>query len=311
MMARASVIKVANGSKGYSSYSVPRPKKAKITIKPNGGSKITICMPPEKIDFGGNGKFMSFSIISLGDVKVPRGAALEELSWKGTFPGIARIGDPYLTSHLDWMEPKKYIKLFRQWRDKGTKVTVNTGTGVVMDAYVSKFDGEFTGGHGDFDYKVTFIKAQVVTISTNKPKRRSTGERDESKRSKGYTSKNKNKTRTYTTQEGDTLWKIAQQMLGQGSRYTEIIELNKNKVGRNVIKFTIDVPDGADLWNKPNKGWIMKLTGGSVVMRSGAEKDGFAKVQYRQKEGYIPIEALARLPSLTLAPGTTLTIPAS
>ena len=310
-MARTSVIRVAKGSKGYSSYRVPQPKKVKITIKPNGGAKVAICMPPEKIDFGGNGKFMSFSIISLGDVKVPRGAALEEISWKGTFPGIARVGDPYLTSHQDWRAPKEYIKLFRQWRDKGTKVTVNTGTGVVMDAYVSKFDGEFTGGHGDFDYKVTFIKAQVVTISTNKPKRRSTGERDESKRSKGYTSKNKNKTRTYTTQEGDTLWKIAQQKLGDGSRYREIVELNKNKVGMNIIKFVVNVPDGADLWNKPNDGWILKLSGGTVVVKSGAEKDGFAKVSYRQKTGYIPVAALGRAPALTLAPGTNLTIPAN
>jgi len=310
-MAKASVIRVAKGSKGYSSYRVPRPQKAKITIKPNGGPKVTICMPPESIDFGGNGKFMTFGIISLGDVKVPRGAALEEISWKSTFPGIARVGDPYLTSHQDWRAPKEYIKLFRQWRDKGTKVTVNTGTGIVMDAYVSKFEGEFTGGHGDFEYKVTFIKAQVVTISTNKPKRRSTGERDEPKRQKGSTSKNKPKTRTYTTKEGDTLWKIAQQMLGQGARYTEIVELNANKVDRNVVKFVISVPDGADLWNSPNGGWILKLVGGTVVVKSGSEKDGYMKVKYRQKTGYIPIQALNRAPALTLAPGITLTIPAN
>ncbi|MDR1692794.1 MAG: LysM peptidoglycan-binding domain-containing protein, partial [Oscillospiraceae bacterium] len=33
---------------------------------------------------------------------------------------------------------------------------------------------------------------------------------------------------TYTVQTGDSLWKIAQKLLGSGARYTEIYELNKD-----------------------------------------------------------------------------------
>jgi nucleoid-associated protein YgaU len=34
----------------------------------------------------------------------------------------------------------------------------------------------------------------------------------------------------YTVQEGDSLWSIAQQNLGDGNRYKEIARLNKNKI---------------------------------------------------------------------------------
>ncbi len=38
------------------------------------------------------------------------------------------------------------------------------------------------------------------------------------------------KNMTYTVKNGDCLWNIAKQQLGDGSRYTEIYELNKDKI---------------------------------------------------------------------------------
>ena len=35
--------------------------------------------------------------------------------------------------------------------------------------------------------------------------------------------------KTHTVKHGDTLWKIAEQYLGKGSRYTEIVKLNGSK----------------------------------------------------------------------------------
>ena len=34
--------------------------------------------------------------------------------------------------------------------------------------------------------------------------------------------------KTYTVQSGDTLWKIAEDKLGEGNRYTEIFEANRD-----------------------------------------------------------------------------------
>ena len=38
------------------------------------------------------------------------------------------------------------------------------------------------------------------------------------------------KTTTYTVKSGDCLWNIAKKYLGDGSRYTEIYNLNKDKI---------------------------------------------------------------------------------
>lgn len=38
-------------------------------------------------------------------------------------------------------------------------------------------------------------------------------------------------TTTYTTRRGDSLWKIAQQVLGDGTRYTELIDINRDVLG--------------------------------------------------------------------------------
>ncbi|MBF0406781.1 MAG: peptidoglycan DD-metalloendopeptidase family protein [Candidatus Riflebacteria bacterium] len=54
--------------------------------------------------------------------------------------------------------------------------------------------------------------------------------------------------RTYTVQPGDTLWKIAKSVLGSGSRYPELVQLNKSKY--------------PSLSNNPNliyPGWILDL----------------------------------------------------
>jgi nucleoid-associated protein YgaU len=47
---------------------------------------------------------------------------------------------------------------------------------------------------------------------------------------------------TYTVQSGDTLWKIAEEHLGDGNRYTEIFEAN-----RSVLESPDHILPGQDL----------------------------------------------------------------
>ncbi len=42
------------------------------SIRPSGGAVTQFPMMPEKITLGADAKFMTYSIISLGDVKIPR-----------------------------------------------------------------------------------------------------------------------------------------------------------------------------------------------------------------------------------------------
>ena len=69
-------------------------------------------------------------------------------------------------------------------------------------------------------------------------------------------------------------------------------------------------PDGIEEVVR-NRSVIVNQAKNITIQSNGAEKDGFAKVSYRQKTGYIPVAALGRAPALTLARGTNLTIPAN
>ena len=199
-----------------------------IYLTPDGGSQIRFPMMPEKLTIGADAKFMSYSIISLGDVKLPRGKGIEEVSWSGTFPGESRKGAPFIK---EFTKPDSLIKNLRSYRDKGTKCTLLvTGTCINLTVYISKFTGKYVGA-GDFQYEIEFIVAQEIKIYTTSELKISTPQapRPAPKKETKKTA-TESKTRTYTVKSGDCLWRIAQKFLGSGSRYTEIYNLNRDKI---------------------------------------------------------------------------------
>lgn len=226
---RLANIHMVNGVRAKSDLAVKQ-AISKITITPSGGSPVVVCMAPEKIKYGGSAKMMTYSIISQGDVKIPRGRALDSISWSGTFPGRPKKRMPFVDAE-NWRAPDKYIKKFQSWRDNGTKLSVTiSGTGVIMDCYIEKFEGKFTGGLGDFEYDVTFVEVHEIRITSKRTERSRKRKRKVSKKSSKKKAKTKQKTRTYTVQVGDTLWAIAQKELSDGNRYNEIFEANRDKI---------------------------------------------------------------------------------
>lgn len=198
-----------------------------IYLTPSGGSKIRFPMLPEKIQMGADAKYMTYSIISLGDVKIPRGKATKEISWSGMFPGAARKGNSLIRK---FTKPETLIKRLEKCRDNGTKCTLLcTETCINYTVYVSSFKGKYSGGCGDFFYDIKFIVVQEIKIHTTselkikKPTTRAPSRRTSS-------SNNQGKTRTYTVKSGDTLWGIAQRFLGNGAKYMQIYNLNKDKI---------------------------------------------------------------------------------
>lgn len=199
-----------------------------IYLTPSGGSKIQFPMLPEKVNLGADAKFMTYSIISLGDVKIPRGKGTKEISWSGIFPGSVRKKNSLVRK---FTKPNTLIKDMEKYRDNGTKCTLLvTGTCINYTVYISSFKGKYSGGAGDFYYDIKFVIAREIKIrTTNELKIKSPAARTESKK-KSKNTKTEKKTRTYTVQSGDCLWRIAQKFLGNGARYMEIYNLNKSKI---------------------------------------------------------------------------------
>ncbi len=203
-----------------------------IYLTPSGGSRIQFPMLPETLTMGAEAKFMSYSIISLGDVKLPRGKGIKEISWSGKFPGKARKKSSFVQAYT---KPDTLIKALENYRDDGTKCTLLvTDSCINYSVYISSFKGKYTGGHGDFDYDIKFIIATDIKIYTTSELKisSSSSKKRSSSTSKKTTKSTKNgtTTRTYTVKSGDSLWRIAQNLLGKGSRYTEIYNLNKDKI---------------------------------------------------------------------------------
>lgn len=207
-------------------------KDMDIYITPPSGGKIHIPVNPEKLQIGSDAKFISFSPISGGEVKVPHGSAPEEISWSGIFVGYERKTHVFVKEYTD---PNTLVSRMNQIRDNGMKCNVMvTGTKINGYYYLQSFKGKYSGGYGDFYYDLKFIAAKEIVISsvakkTDQKKKTQTVKRAEPAK-KQTTTPTKAKTVKYTIRKGDTLWGIATKKLKKGSRYTEILKLNRSKL---------------------------------------------------------------------------------
>lgn len=181
--------------------------------------KKTIRLPmlPEEIDVSTGTSTTTYSVLDLGDVGVPKGETLEEITWDGTFPGTPRKGAPYLRG---WMDPAALVAQFNAWRSsRATLRVLVTGTPINEQVYVNTFQPKYSGGYGDISYSLSLYKDidivlgfQAVTTAKVTPA---------AKRAAVV------KSATYTVVKGDSLWGIAQHKLGNGSRYPELYALNQ------------------------------------------------------------------------------------
>jgi nucleoid-associated protein YgaU len=195
------------------------------------GFRVALSMLPEATKRKGSTKFRSYDIINLGKVKLPNGTELMEFSWKGTFPGKKRLGFSYIKNQ-HWKEPKELENIFDKWRKEGTElILMVTETFINHNVYIAEFSATNSRGAGDVDYEVNFVESKPLQVYTTselniKPASKN-NEASSSSRPGGSGAK------TYTVKKGDTLWGIAKQYLGNGSRYPEIYNLNRNIIGNN------------------------------------------------------------------------------
>lgn len=179
----------------------------------DGDREIRIPILPEKIICdNGETKFVTYEIMSLGDVAVPSGTGLSEYSWESEFPGEGRKNDPMIRG--SWKDPKTYHNILEDWKEKGTKLNlIVTGYPINTDVYVQKYVGNLSGAFGDISYELSFLKARDITIKTTKVETPVTRPTSTSS--------------TYTIKPKDNLWKIAKKFYGKGSKWKTIYNANK------------------------------------------------------------------------------------
>lgn len=187
--------------------------------------KIQFPVLPEtfEVSFGNTNKTVDIS--GLGEIVILQDRAAIEVSWDSFFPATKFPG-----VQVDSLTPPKtLLKTICEWKSSDKPVhIILTGTDVNFFAAIQSIQPSEEGGDPDSiyykiklkEYREVKVRQVQVNITTKVATVSSQATRTD----------NRVQEKTYTVKSGDCLWNIAKSILGSGSRYTEIYNLNKDKI---------------------------------------------------------------------------------
>ena len=183
----------------------------------NGNREIRFPILPEKISYkSGETEFVTYDIMNRGEVAVPTGVGLARIGWEAEFPGEGRQDDPAIRG--TWNAPKYFHDILEDWKAKGTTLNVIvTGYPLNFDVDIIGYEATPSGAFGDMPYTLELQEHRDIVIKTEQVK----SDSSEAKRPTQETT-------TYTIKSGDTLWRIAERLLGSGAKWKTIYDANKD-----------------------------------------------------------------------------------
>lgn len=217
----------------------------------NGTRQIRIPWLPDKIEHTtGQATVATHDILRKGPVDTPLGVGLEGLAWESFFPGANRTGLTGIRGTLQ--SPENYHNVIKDWKAKGTVLEcIVTSYPANFDCYVFDYNGVYTGAFGDIEYNIELKEKKEVNIIVTTETDTSGGTTEGGTAEGDTTERPAEKTESYTIKSGDNMWSIAQQYLGDGSRWKEIYEANKEALDQAA----------ADMGHSSNDGtWIFPGT---------------------------------------------------
>ena len=180
------------------------------------------------------GKNKSLTLMNEGEVNILKEAGLTEISFDLLLPNVKY---PFATYKSGFKTSKIFLGEIEKLKNKkkpfqfivtrtlpNNKLLFDTNMKVGLEDYSIKEDSK-----EGFDVVVSIKLKQYKDFGTKTCK--VTENKVTTKKSRSTTnSPAPSSNKTYTVVKGDSLWKIAKQFYGEGSKYTVIFNANKDKI---------------------------------------------------------------------------------
>ncbi|HBE9812364.1 TPA: LysM peptidoglycan-binding domain-containing protein, partial [Clostridioides difficile] len=170
-------------------------------------------------------------IVNLGEFDIKKeGEKIREISFKTFLPFQY---DASYCRYSELKNPIEVVAMLEKWVDQAEPLRlIITGFGYNGLVTISSFSNTQTAGREeDRDIEITFRTYRELKIETLKKETKSNTKTD----LKDNRPNTQTKSKIYTVKASDTLYKIAKNLLGKGSRWPEIYNIPENKkvIGKN------------------------------------------------------------------------------
>lgn len=200
----------------------------------NGAEKIRLPVNPESVRFSYGMDFEDVVVSQFGEYTVPQKARLTEVSFESHFP---KYFSPNYCEYVDVPDPWETVRTIARWQHAGKSRLIITGMGVNMAVTIRVFEPEERAGSvGDVYYSMVLKEYRFITVNkidVSKNPNGAAAPTAGAATTRPPAEKPATTGKSYTVKSGDSLWKIAQKHLGDGSKWREIYEKNKDVVGGN------------------------------------------------------------------------------
>lgn len=188
--------------------------------------KLRFPVLPEEINIKKGLSSKSVDIQGLGEVVIMQDPTAITISFSSFFPSA-----PFPGVQFEDLTPPSDLKdKITEWQKSDLPVHfIVTGTTINIFCIIEDFTYSEKGGDiGALHYTLSLKEYKEVharQVKIDVPTKKATAPAETPARTD-----NRAQEKTYTVKKGDCLWNIAAKYLGSGSRYTEIVKLNSDKI---------------------------------------------------------------------------------
>jgi hypothetical protein len=190
-----------------------------VTLVDRKNTRLVLPVTPEDMRISWQPRENVLESIRLGELHFPLGRSPRMAAWDAFLPGNSLKPHPIINAGA-FQDPEHICGLLTRWRDGGSRLSLSISrTGVGFDCYVSSFEHHRTGGFGNVPYHLELTEYRSIRVV------------QKDKSGHGPSTKTGRTNDQHLTLPGESLYVIAKTELGDGSRWSELYDLNAEAIG--------------------------------------------------------------------------------